>query len=1234
MKRRELTLSAILVICLSTGIALAGTTTSTYYFDTPRVEVINGETVVILDGASTWGKVGEPMLPHMPVKLLLPPGEEAISITIETSDPVIVGDGYRISPMQQQFPLSQGPVAEPTKPKAAVYGSDNPYPAELFDDLQTQFLSGYGIALAVVYPVTYQPASGRLSYFPWMKVTVLSQPTPGAQATYDQMLKSSKSVRDRVANLVQNPEAISIYGQQTPTRPETWELLLITPSDFVAGYQEFIDYKNRSGIRTGVLTTEEIFDVYAGVDNQEKVRNAIIDYYTSYNVRYVFLCGDNEHIPARSLWCIDDNLPSDLYYACLDGNWNDDGDAFWGEPGEEDLIAEVFVGRSCADNPDEISHVVNKNLMYQTNPVVAEVETALMAGEDLGWASWAWEYKEEVRLGSSNWGYTTTGFPANFDVGTLYEYPGQYWSAMGNLLPLLNEGPTLVNHLGHANWDYVMKFSRGQINDVNFTNDGIENNFFIGYSQGCICGDFAHFVVDCILEEFTTISHGAVAFLGNSRYGWGSYNNTNGASQRFDREFFDAIFGENVTTIAAANHDSKEDNAWLVPSDDIIRWTYYCLNLFGDPTLDVWTAQPGNFYPDYNPVVLQGAQVFEVRDISTPGALVTISMDNEVLGQGIAAASGIATVTFNQPVTQMGTLDLVITAHDMLPYQGTVLAIPSSGPYVILSECIIEDGTTGNGNGQLDYGETVGFTVSVENVGVDNASGVNLILSCDDPLITLIDAEEYLAGINSGATCTLNDAFALEVSSDVLDGAEISFELTASDGDSTWVSPFSITAHAPEFIYGSILIDDPAGNGDNHFDPGETADFNITIENAGSSDATGISVLLSSTEPLIIIPSDSIYQSSLTAGEEIVLFYPNVSANPDLPQGDSVAFALSINDECGYSCVLEFVIPVGDVRYDPVGPDGYGYFAYDPYDGADAPEYDWIEIAPLAGGPGTDLQLGDDQAVPVPLPFSFRYYGVDFTEISVCSHGWVCMGAIEGIFFPLNICIPHIVPPNNTIAAFWDELSPTAGGQVCYLFDESNHRFVVEWYQVPHELYPDDPETFQVILYDPAYQSTPTGDGEILVNYHTLSDQLNGCALGIEDSSGTTGLQYLHNGSYAESAMPLETPFAIKYTTAGSVVAVESPESKTLPKSFALDQNYPNPFNPATTLRFSLPKTANVKLVVYDLQGRQVAVLVDGQRPAGVHEVVWEAAGLASGLYFYRIQAGDYIATKKMMLIK
>jgi len=85
---------------------------------------------------------------------------------------------------------------------------------------------------------------------------------------------------------------------------------------------------------------------------------------------------------------------------------------------------------------------------------------------------------------------------------------------------------------------------------------------------------------------------------------------------------------------------------------------------------------------------------------------------------------------------------------------------------------------------------------------------------------------------------------------------------------------------------------------------------------------------------------------------------------------------------------------------------------------------------------------------------------------------------------------------------------------------------------------------------------------------------------------------------------------------------------------FAVAQNYPNPFNPTTTINFALPEASHVKLVVYDLQGRMVAELVNGTRDAGVHEVTWDASDLASGLYFYRITAGDFNAVKKMMLVK
>jgi hypothetical protein len=89
-----------------------------------------------------------------------------------------------------------------------------------------------------------------------------------------------------------------------------------------------------------------------------------------------------------------------------------------------------------------------------------------------------------------------------------------------------------------------------------------------------------------------------------------------------------------------------------------------------------------------------------------------------------------------------------------------------------------------------------------------------------------------------------------------------------------------------------------------------------------------------------------------------------------------------------------------------------------------------------------------------------------------------------------------------------------------------------------------------------------------------------------------------------------------------------------LPNGFSLDQNYPNPFNPVTTIRYSLATPEHVKLRVYDILGRQVATLIDEKQNVGVYEVPFNASSVASGVYFYRIEAGSFIQTKSMVLIK
>jgi hypothetical protein len=111
----------------------------------------------------------------------------------------------------------------------------------------------------------------------------------------------------------------------------------------------------------------------------------------------------------------------------------------------------------------------------------------------------------------------------------------------------------------------------------------------------------------------------------------------------------------------------------------------------------------------------------------------------------------------------------------------------------------------------------------------------------------------------------------------------------------------------------------------------------------------------------------------------------------------------------------------------------------------------------------------------------------------------------------------------------------------------------------------------------------------------------------------------------------------------GIEVGITVPGEKiVLPQSFLLYQNYPNPFNAATTIEFALPKSAFVTLKVYNLLGEEVATLIAEQRSAGIHRFNWDARGLASGVYLYRLEASDptnssgqvFVQSKKLILMR
>ena len=96
----------------------------------------------------------------------------------------------------------------------------------------------------------------------------------------------------------------------------------------------------------------------------------------------------------------------------------------------------------------------------------------------------------------------------------------------------------------------------------------------------------------------------------------------------------------------------------------------------------------------------------------------------------------------------------------------------------------------------------------------------------------------------------------------------------------------------------------------------------------------------------------------------------------------------------------------------------------------------------------------------------------------------------------------------------------------------------------------------------------------------------------------------------------------------------DSDNTNPQPSEFWLGESYPNPFNPSTHIRYALPEKAHVRIDVYNMLGEQVAVLVDGEQEGGYHEVRLSGEGWASGVYLYRLQAGSFVATKKLLKLK
>jgi len=668
-----------------------------------QIENADGFSELIIENCSYISEEGMPDIPVFGVDILLAPGHEITSILIQNIEFYPAIENISIRPAAAQFPISKGAPAEyKAMPNSNIYNLNQDFPENIIDGKNTSFLRGHAIGSFLIYPVIFNPILKRAVPIKSITLEIISQTTPRAEETL-RFLRNDLQTKQRIKQTVENRDE-SIFNHYMSLREvnssPNYDILVITKESFTSALCNFITHKNLWGYKVLVKTIEEIYQDYQGVDNAEKMRNCVMDAYENDGISYLMLFGDSHQsnssthniIPYRKMYgqvqtsdgLEIDNLPSDMYFACFDHTWNC-GDGTWGKPGYEDLGHEISVGRICADNAGEIETFVTKLINYQENPVVNDIKRAVMVGEELDPSTYGDDYKNHIANGGSSTYYTTVGIPSDFTITKLYEKGSNSWNVNTLLNHFNNQGVHMINHLGHSDVTYNMKLSNSDIKNANFTNNGTNRMLSIVYSQGCYNGSFDNVLSwgqpgnsDCINEMFHKINGGVVANIGNSRYGWYSQGNTNGASQRFDRYFFDGIFGKNIYTIGDVNSYSKDINKSYIKNNSALRWCCYELNLMGDPSMDIWTDIPTEFDFQFIDLVVESELEISVST-GVPYARVAILKDNELLSRGLCDNNGYVLLTFNEPV-DYASVTLSISGHNKYRYEQHGLIFPETPP--------------------------------------------------------------------------------------------------------------------------------------------------------------------------------------------------------------------------------------------------------------------------------------------------------------------------------------------------------------------------------------------------------------------------------------------------------------------------------------------------------------------------------------------------------------------------
>ena len=699
----------------------------------------------------------------------------------------------------------------------------------------------------LVYPFAYNPITKALRVYTQLTLTMRKT---GEKGDNPKLIRKSSPMK-------LSPEAEALYQHRfvnyrdKTTKytfiPDEGEMLVICPDQFMDAMQPFVAWKNASGRPTTMVSLSDI-----GGNNTDQIKSFILSHYNNpnENLCYVLLVGDYNDITPQSM----NGGRSDIWFGQLEGN---------------DYYPEVFVGRFSVGNVADVENQVAKVIYYERD--ITTNADWLSKGIGIGSTEGA---------GSGHNGGESDYQHIDYIRDTLMHYTysevSQHYQGIGAgtnasmLSQNFNEGAGICNYCNHGTqtgW-YVGSFTNNQVN-------ALVNDYkwpFI-WSTACYNGQFD---MNCFAEAWMRATNNSTGAPTGAIGGMFSWTNQPWQPPMTGQDEMVDILCEWRSadqfhhTLAGASLNGNMKILDLHPSDE--GKTHNTWILFGDPSLILRTHTPTELNVSCQPEVIFLGQTELNVTADADYALATLSFNGEILAS-IPIVNGEATLSFPEQ-TITGMAQLVVTSYNKVTEVKDLPIISANGAFLSYESFSINDA-----NGQADYGETVGFDVTIKNIGNEAANNVQVTLSTNSPFVEITNGTALIPSIAATEEYTITNSFEIAVNELITEGSQAEFVLTCTDGTDNWISSFRIVLHAPQL---TMMEFRPIHT----TYPGENGDLLITVKNTGTSDAhNAIVQLYSSSTELVFNPIQYNFGEIPAGGTATAT--ASFSSSPNIPNGSN-----------------------------------------------------------------------------------------------------------------------------------------------------------------------------------------------------------------------------------------------------------------------------------------------------------------------------------------------------------